>query len=228
MRNRLALLAIAMTGIITSTRAVAQDTVSFATEDGGRVYADLYGSGERAVVLAHGGQFTKESWAPQALTLATAGFRVMAIDFRGYGQSIAGPWRGNADAGYRFDVLAAVRYLRKAGAKTVALVGASFGGDAVSEAAIDSAPDEIDRIVLLAHGGYAPAERIKARKLFIVTRDDKNAAGPRLPRIQRQFQTTPGPKELVVLDGSAHAQFVFETDQGPRLMREILRFLTEP
>lgn len=34
-------------------------------------------------------------------------------------------------------------------------------------------------------------------------------------------------QELVVLDGSAHAQFIFETSQGERLMREILRFLSE-
>jgi len=44
--------------------------VSFATEDGGVVYADLYGSGESGVVLAHGGRFTKESWQPQAEKLA--------------------------------------------------------------------------------------------------------------------------------------------------------------
>jgi hypothetical protein len=33
---------------------------------------------------------------------------------------------------------------------------------------------------------------------------------------------------LVILDGSAHAQFIFATDQGERLMREILRFLSGP
>ena len=36
------------------------------------------------------------------------------------------------------------------------------------------------------------------------------------------------PKELVILEGSAHAQFIFTTDQGERLMREILRFLSAP
>jgi hypothetical protein len=30
----------------------------------------------------------------------------------------------------------------------------------------------------------------------------------------------------VVLDGSAHAQFIFQTDQGERLIREIVRFLS--
>ena len=28
------------------------------------------------------------------------------------------------------------------------------------------------------------------------------------------------------LDGSAHAQFLFQTEQGDRVMKEILRFLT--
>ena len=62
-------------------------TVEFTTEDGGVVYADVYGSGERAVLLAHGGRFTKESWAKQAPVLVRAGFEVMAIDFRGRGKS---------------------------------------------------------------------------------------------------------------------------------------------
>src|SRR5579862_3396482 len=65
--------------------ARAQQTVSFATDDGGTVCADLYGQGTRAVVLAHGGRFNKESWHDQALALASAGFRVLAIDFRGVG-----------------------------------------------------------------------------------------------------------------------------------------------
>jgi hypothetical protein len=41
--------------------ALAQTTVSFRTEDGAVIFADLYGSGDKAVLLAHGGQFNKES-----------------------------------------------------------------------------------------------------------------------------------------------------------------------
>jgi len=55
------------------------------TEDRGVIYADVYGEGDRGVVLAHGGRFNKESWEKQAQTLASAGFRVLALDFRGYG-----------------------------------------------------------------------------------------------------------------------------------------------
>jgi hypothetical protein len=36
----------------------------------------------------------------------------------------------------------------------------------------------------------------------------------------------PHPKELIILDGSAHAQFMFETEQAGRVMLEILRFLS--
>jgi len=63
--------------------AAAQKTVSFPTEDGGVVFADIYGVGERGVVLAHGGRFNKESWEKQARTLAATKFRVLALDLRG-------------------------------------------------------------------------------------------------------------------------------------------------
>jgi pimeloyl-ACP methyl ester carboxylesterase len=208
--------------------AAAQEHVSFSTQDGGLVYADAYGRGDRGVVLAHGGRFDKESWGEQARALATAGFRILAIDFRGYGQS-RGP--GDSDpisAPLHLDVLAAVRYLRKTGAKTVSVVGASMGGGAAGDASIASEPGEINHLVLLGASPNGPAEKLKAPALFIVARDDASADGLRLPRIRAQYEKAPKPKELIILDGSAHAQFLFQTNQGERVMREILRFLSEP
>jgi alpha/beta superfamily hydrolase len=214
--------------IVVLTRiAVAQEHVSFPTEDGGVVYADIYGKGERGVVLAHGGRFNKESWEKQAQELAKAGFRVMAFDFRGYGQS-RGPQSKSGYDGVEYDVLAAVRYLRKTGAKSVSVIGASFGGSAAADASIAAKPGEIDRLVLLAAWTDGPAEKMKGRKLFIVARDDANDDGPRLPKIRENYEKAVGPKELIILEGSAHAQFLLATDQGERLMREILRFLSEP
>ena len=95
-----------------ATLASAQQTISFPTEDGGRVCADLYGQATRAVVLAHGGRFNKESWRVQANALASKGFRVLAIDFRGFGCS-TGPGQADFDnAPFENDVLAPVRYLK--------------------------------------------------------------------------------------------------------------------
>jgi pimeloyl-ACP methyl ester carboxylesterase len=124
------------------------------------------------------------------------------------------------------DVLAAVRYLRANGAKSVSVVGGSMGGGAAGDASIAAKPGAIDRLVLLGSAPNGPAERLKSAILYIVARDDANAAGPRLPRIREQYERSPEPKELIILEGSAHAQFLFQTEQGERVMREILRFLS--
>jgi dienelactone hydrolase len=219
---RILLVALAFT-----VAAPAQQTVTFATDDGGQICADLFGQGSRAVVLAHGGQFNKESWHDQALPLASAGFQVLAIDFRGFGCS-KGPGQEDFDkAPFDKDVLAAVRYLKAHGAKTVSVVGGSFGGSAAGDASIRS-PGEIDRIVFLGAAPNLPADGLKSRSLFIVAREDSNGSGLRLPGIQAQYEKAPQPKQLIVLDGSAHAQFLFRTGQGARVMQEILRFLSAP
>jgi len=205
--------------------AAAQKTISFPTEDGGTVFADVYGKGERAVVLVHGGQFNKESWAKQAQTLAAAGFEVLAIDLRGYGPSHGPGDSDPMDAPIKYDVLAAVRYLHKNGAKSVSAIGGSMGGAAAGDASIASQTGEIDRVVFLGASPNDPADKLKSASLFIVARDDANEDGPRLPGIRKQYEIAPQPKELIILDGSAHAQFLFQTDQADRVMREILRFL---
>jgi len=211
-----------------ASAAVAPQHISFPTSDGGVVFADIYGKGERGVVLAHGGQFNKESWEKQAQVLVGAGFRVLAFDFRGFGQS-RGPVSKSRGDGVEYDVLAAVRYMHATGAKTISVVGASFGGGAAADASMIAEPGEIDRLVLLAGWTDNPPEKIKGRKLFIVARDDSDGGGDfRLPHIRANYEKAVGPKELIILDGSAHAQFLFATDQGDRLMREILRFLTAP
>ena len=112
--------------------------------------------------------------------------------------------------------------------RVLALVGGSMGGSAAAQATIDAQPGEIDRLVLLAATAPGSPEKLKGRKLFIVARDDTSGAGPRLPAIRAQYEKTPEPKELIVVEGSAHAQFLFQTDQGDRVMREILRFLSAP
>ena len=206
--------------------ALAQKTISFPTEDGATIFADLYGKGEKGVVLAHGGRFNKESWAQQAQELVAAGFHVLAIDFRGYGNSHGPGDKQPMDAPLHLDVLAAVRYLRQNGAETVSVIGGSMGGGAAGDASIASRPGEIDRVVFLGAHPNEPADKLKCASLYIVARDDANSDGPRLPAIQKQYERSPQPKELIVLDGSAHAQFLFQTDQGERVMREILRFLS--
>jgi pimeloyl-ACP methyl ester carboxylesterase len=101
-----------------------------------------------------------------------------------------------------------------------------MGAGAAGDASIASRPGEIDRVVFLGGSPNGSAEKLKSASLFIVARDDANDDGPRLPRIREQYQKAPEPKELIIVDGSAHAQYLFQTDQAERVMREILKFLS--
>jgi pimeloyl-ACP methyl ester carboxylesterase len=109
--GRMSAVATVLLALVATTLAPAQQSISFAASDGGRVCADLYGRGGRAVVLAHGGRFNKESWREQARVLVSKGFEVLAIDFRGFGCT-TGPGEKDFDnAPFENDVLAAVHYL---------------------------------------------------------------------------------------------------------------------
>ena len=103
-----------------------------------------------------------------------------------------------------------------------------MGGDYAAKAC-EAEPASIDRLILLAAGAYTPLTKCKARKLFIMSEDDvigDNA--PRMPSIREQYDRASHPRQFIALPGSAHAQAIFATDQGQRLMREILRFLGRP
>lgn len=225
-KARLVALAAAMVMAAVAPAGQSSQPVSFKTQDGWTIHGDLYGTGARGLVLVHGGRFTKESWRPQIPEFLKAGFRVLAIDMRGFGASKVGPLALATGFGSPLDVLAAVRILRSRGVEAVSIVGGSMGADAAAGASIKAAPGEIERLVLLAGSAEEPADQLKGRKLFVCTRDDANAAGLRLPKIRQQYERATGPKELIELEGSAHAQAIFETPQGPQLLRDILRFLT--
>ncbi len=178
-------------------------------------------------MLAHGAKYHRDSWAPLARELVERGFRVLAIDFR-YEDDPDAPLDAAVPALER-DVLGAVRFLRADGATSVSVVGASLGGFAAGNAACTCDDGEIERVVLLAHAPIDAPARLKGRKLFVVARDDPGPDGaPRLDRIREQFGAASEPKQLLVLDGSAHAQALFDTDQSRRLTDAIAAFLAAP
>jgi len=202
--------------------------VDFPSPDGGTVRAEEYGGGEHAVVLAPGGRFGRGSWSPQSIALAEAGLRVLAMDFRGRGGSRGGPGSDGSDDELPRDLEAAVRYLRSSGARKVSVVGGSLGGWAAAEAAATGSATS-DRLVLLAAPSIEEPGRLPPHTMFVVARDDRDGSGMRrLEAIRQQHAAAPEPKELVVLEGSAHAQHVFDTPGGQRLLQVILRFLTAP
>jgi dienelactone hydrolase len=108
-------------------------TFTFTTTDHVQLDGAMVGGGPRGVVLVHeAGRLALCGWWPYAARMATRGFRVLIFDLRCAGLS-ACP-RSASDA-VATDVQAAVSELFRRGSRSVALVGASFGGSAVLVAA---------------------------------------------------------------------------------------------
>jgi alpha-beta hydrolase superfamily lysophospholipase len=82
------------------------------------------------VVLAHESPADLCGWLPYAAKLTQAGLRVLAFDFRGFGNSES-PAKARRYYGYDHDFRAAINRLRADGAVKVFAIGASFGGAAL-------------------------------------------------------------------------------------------------
>lgn len=193
--------------------------ISFPTSDGGEIHAHLYGSGRHAVVLAHGKVFDKESWQPLAERLAGQGYRVLALDFRGYGQSTAGSETGRLD----LDVLGAVAFLESQDTEEISLIGASMGGWGVGNAATHCEPGRLRKVVLLAPAPIDAPEEMRADEFVYIASVEEGG----IDGIRSQFARAPEPKRLELLPGSAHAQHVFKTDQAEMLVGLILAALAD-
>lgn len=200
-----------------SVAAQSPQDVSFPTADGGTVDADLYGQGSHGVVFAHGAIFNKQSWAPLAKRIADRGYRALAIDFRGYGKSRAGS-DGNA---LDQDVIAAIRWLHAHGVQSVSVVGGSMGGGAAGRAATEVKRGEIDKLVLLSPMPINNPQQLKANSILYIASRDEGLA----PTVREQFSQAPQPKQLILLDGSAHAQNIFATSQAQHLSDIIIKFI---
>ena len=195
------------------------ESVSFSTSDGGEIQAHLYRGGDRAVVLAHGKVFDKESWQPLAAELVKHGLSVLALDFRSYGDSIPGKAGNRID----LDVLGAVEYLEGLGVASISLLGASMGGWAVGTASTQCDPGQIHRVILLAPAPIENPQKMKAEEFFYIASRGEGS----VDRIKSQYGRAPEPKHLQLLPGEAHAQHVFKTDQAEALTEAIVAALDE-
>jgi pimeloyl-ACP methyl ester carboxylesterase len=132
------------------------------SHDGGTIYTISRGGGSRGggsrgggpvVVFCHGVTLSSRVWAKQFDTFPAAGFRAVAFDSRGHGESRAGA------TGHSLDNLAddLRTVLEALDLRDVVLVGHSMGGMAVQAFAIRH-PDVVDErvcgLVLLSTSSY--------------------------------------------------------------------------
>lgn len=97
------------------------------TADDTRLFVKDWGEG-KPVILIHGWPLSADSWDDQARAIASAGYRAIAYDRRGFGRS-SQPWTG-----YDYDTLAddLAAVVQQTGAQDAVLVGFSMGGGEVA------------------------------------------------------------------------------------------------
>lgn len=121
-------------------------TLQFSCPDGVQLTGDVAGPTEgQVVVLLHGGGQTRHSWAETLEDLATDGFRAVAVDLRGHGDSDWSP-----DGDYAVEAIARdIRAVADRFGRPVALVGASLGGSASLLAAGERPLVECSALILV-------------------------------------------------------------------------------
>ena len=117
-----------------------KEKISFTSSDGVKIVGNYYNSEKQdapAVILLHMMPATKESWKEFALKLQSEGFRVLAIDLRGHGESLDKEeqklnFREFSDEEHRDsykDIEAATNFLKEQGSNNISLAGASIGAN---------------------------------------------------------------------------------------------------
>jgi pimeloyl-ACP methyl ester carboxylesterase len=116
------------------------ETVSFPATDGVPLKAwwlSAAGPARGTVIIAPGGDYTRQVMLPRAAFLVHGGYNVLDVDLRGHGES--GGWFVSPGLVERRDVLGAIRYVQVRGERgPIALFGVCEGGVAAINAAAES------------------------------------------------------------------------------------------
>ncbi len=152
----------------------------------------VWGDGPNGIVLAHGSAFDAASWQAQAVPMAALGYTVVAVENTGTAA-----------------LEAAIAYLRDdRGVEHVTLIGGSSGADSIL-ALLSERPELSNSLILLSPnrtvGGLDGQP-----KLFIASADE-----PLADVSSELADTAPGDDNVaLILPGRAHAQNIFDSDQG--------------
>lgn len=165
----------------------------------------VWGEGDYGVVLSHGAAYDAASWEEQAAEISSEGFIVLVVEDT------------SAES-----ITAAAEYLMdERGVEDVALVGASAGTSGVFGAAEENL-DLAEQIMVLSGSGDV-SDLGDSPKLFVASEGEGLAETAR-----RMAEAAPGDEnEALLLPGDAHAQAIFDTGQGDRLLAAMIERLKE-
>lgn len=142
---------------------------SFRGPQGTTLAADVHGPEDApTVLLLHGGGQTRHAWGETARRLGVAGWRAVALDMPGHGDS---GWPEDGDYTMPALARAVARVLGELG-RPVAVVGASLGGMATIAAIGLPEPPPIDVLVLVDIAPRTEAEGVQRIVSFMTAHPD--------------------------------------------------------
>jgi pimeloyl-ACP methyl ester carboxylesterase len=204
-----------------SSAQPAFEPVQFKTPDGLTLEGRFYPGGmNKGVVCAHMFPADQTSYEALAKDLARNGYSVLTFNFRGYGNS-----EGSKDISrIALDMNAAVRFMAER-VTCMVLIGASMGGTA---SILEGNHPKVKGVVTLS----APAtfqgldarskvSELKPPKLFVAAKGDASA----YDSAKHFYAHAPEPKEILLMEGSAHGTRLLESPSAPLVKRKLLEFL---
>ena len=218
----------------TAHSCVSGNEVWFRAVDGTKLVGHRFGGtkpGARtAVVLAHMSVGDLCQWVPYARRLARHGAFVFPFDLRGHGFSEGRVNHRRAAA----DVAAAVRAVRRLGARKVIVVGASLGGIAALVAAPSLRPAIAGVVAISAPAAIAgqldarPAVgRLQVPTLYVAAEQDQSPPYDFAADAQTLYEATAtSEKRLEVVHGSLHG--VYLVDGSPAVRALLRSFVRDP
>lgn len=205
---------------------VSANELWFRAADGTKLVGHRFGGtkpGARtAVVLAHMSVGDLCQWVPYARRLARQGAFVFPIDLRGHGFSEGRENHRRAAA----DVAAAVRAVRRLGARRVVVGGASLGGIAALVAAPGIRP-AVDGVVAISAPAAIAGQlnalpavaRLQVPTLYVVAEGDQSPPYDFAADAERLLEATAtSDKRLEVFAGSLHGTFLVDGSAGVRAL----------
>ncbi|MBI2514822.1 alpha/beta fold hydrolase [Candidatus Wolfebacteria bacterium] len=224
--------------------APIMEKITLQTKDGKRLAANLYRIANPLgwIAFFHMMPAQKESWDDLAKEFQNLGYESLAIDFRGHGESDAGPtgYQNFSDKEQQkkiLDLEAAVDYLiknRRAAPQKISLLGASIGANLSLKYLSEHA--EFPKAVLLSPGlnyyGIETEPLVRNLKFgqavfFVGSRDDGRAGGNNAEQNQKLYDAVPAGvlKKIKIYDTAGHGTTMLQKEK--ELKDLIINFILE-
>jgi len=202
-----------------------KERIELVTQDKAKIVGSYYSAeGDKGVILLHQYRLSKDSFDKYAKELQKRGYPVLALDFRGHGESY-GTVEGLTERDFSLmieDVNSASDFLNNKEKEVLAVIGASIGANnAFRFSSVRRIP-----AVLLSPGLNYHEIDIKditcSSPIFIIASkgDEYSANSSRNLYENNLF----GPKKMIIVPGSS-AHGVYMLDENPKLFEEIINFL---